>query len=95
MSPSSLQLDLKTYVNHHENLHSRYAAFTSKPKTDQTEIYLDACNRPPQRNQNILETQHSHQPDRHSGRFRRTQNRLKLERASEIMNEQLSSGGIG
>ncbi|KAM3177530.1 hypothetical protein ACTXT7_004402 [Hymenolepis weldensis] len=70
--------------------HSRYAALTSKPKTNPTEIYLDACHLPLPRNTEIPMTQRNYQPDRFSGRFRRPRKRFKVDSTLKRMERQLS-----
>ncbi|KAM3171843.1 hypothetical protein ACTXT7_015786 [Hymenolepis weldensis] len=78
-----------------KRLHSRYAAASSKPKTDASKIYLDACYLPPPWNAEAPETQRNHWPDCYSKLFRRHQKRFKVKPTSEFMDQTLSPGGVG
>ncbi|KAM3180176.1 hypothetical protein ACTXT7_016823 [Hymenolepis weldensis] len=93
-SRTTPQLSVQVMVGHRKNLRSRCAAFTSKPKTDPTETYLDGYHPPPPSNPGTLETQPNHRPDHFSGSFRRPRKRSKVELVPVVMDQQLSPGGI-
>ncbi|VUZ42910.1 unnamed protein product [Hymenolepis diminuta] len=66
-------------VRNHRHSHSRYAAVSSKQKTDITVMYLDIYDLPPPWHPETPETYRNHRPNRYSEHLSRPQKEFKAD----------------